>query len=97
MTRTKTKIKIKAKTRKPRLELEHAAIVRLIEYFGGQSSVAEALDVKQGAVSNWFRNQNDISSDNARKAEVLTDGAVLACDLCPAILELDKIIRQRAG
>lgn len=63
---------------------------RLIEFFGGQKETCAALRVKQGTVSGWLNKKHGISSFNAQKAELLTNGEIKASDLCPQLIELNQ-------
>ena len=63
---------------------------RLVKYFGTQDKTAAALNVKQGTVSGWLRCTHGVSSLNAQKAEMLTNGEIKASELCPELLELEN-------
>lgn len=65
-------------------------VVRLIEYFGGQMPTAKALKVKQGTVSGWLNCVHGVSSLNAMRAEMLTNGAIKADELCPELAQINK-------
>ncbi|WP_404462955.1 helix-turn-helix domain-containing protein [Vreelandella aquamarina] len=57
----------------------------LVSHFGGQSQTAEALNVNQGAVSNWVRGKHGMSPAVALRAEKLTEGRFTAAQLCPSV------------
>ena len=62
---------------------KNKAVQRLIEFFGSQMKLADALDVEQSAVSGWLNNRFYISRDNADLAESLTNGVVRSEELRP--------------
>lgn len=49
----------------------------VIEYFGSVNAVAAALGISQSAVSQWREN---VPEGSAYKLEVITQGALRACD-----------------
>ena len=57
----------------------------LVNYFGGQVKTAEALKVKQPAVSYWVRGKKQMSSDVAIRAQEATNGTFKAVDLCVSL------------
>ncbi|WP_339884289.1 Cro/CI family transcriptional regulator [Vreelandella maris] len=57
----------------------------LVDHFGGQLQTAKALDVNQGAVSNWVRGKHGMSPAVALRAEKLTDSAFTRWQLCPSV------------
>ncbi|MDI2589839.1 Cro/CI family transcriptional regulator [Pseudomonas sp. 681] len=57
-------------------------IERLVDFFGGQTKTALALDVSQAAVSYWVAGIHPMGAEKAFKAEELTGGKVTARDLC---------------
>ncbi|WP_180102179.1 MULTISPECIES: YdaS family helix-turn-helix protein [unclassified Acinetobacter] len=63
----------------------------LVEHFGSQECTAEALLVKQPAVSGWVRGTKKMSERVALRAEKSTDGKFKASDLCPALKEFNKL------
>lgn len=62
---------------------KNKAVQRLIEFFGSQMKLADALDVEQSSVSGWLNNRFYISRDNADLAESLTNGVVRSEELRP--------------
>ncbi|OAV07005.1 transcriptional regulator [Moraxella catarrhalis] len=64
-------------------KIKNEAVQRLIEFFGSQMKLADALDVEQSAVSGWLNNRFYISRDNADLAESLTNGVVRSEELRP--------------
>ncbi|WP_299312604.1 Cro/CI family transcriptional regulator [uncultured Halomonas sp.] len=58
---------------------------KLVDFFGGQVPTAEALNVNQGAVSNWVRGKHGMSPAVALRAERLTAGKFTAAELCPSV------------
>ncbi|MGQ7253946.1 Cro/CI family transcriptional regulator [Vreelandella titanicae] len=65
----------------------NTAFQSLVDHFGGQLQTAEALNVNQGAVSNWVRGKHGMSPAVALRAEKLTDGAFTRYQLCPSVFE----------
>jgi DNA-binding transcriptional regulator YdaS (Cro superfamily) len=57
-------------------------IEKLVEFFGGQTQTALALDVSQVAVSYWVSGIHPMGAEKAFKAEELTGGKVTARELC---------------
>lgn len=57
-------------------------IEKLVDYFGGQTKTALALDVSQAAVSYWVAGIHPMGAEKAFKAEELTGGKVTARELC---------------
>ena len=57
-------------------------IERLVDFFGGQTKTALALEVSQAAVSYWVAGIHPMSAEKAFKAEELTGGKVTARELC---------------
>ena len=57
-------------------------IERLVDFFGGQTKTALALDVSQAAVSYWVAGIHPMGAEKAFKAEELTGGKVTARELC---------------
>lgn len=72
----------------PKKKFEPAA--RLIKHFGGQVATAKALSVEQGTVSGWLNRVHGVSSLNAMRAEMLTNGAIKADELCPELAQINK-------
>lgn len=66
-------------------------VSRLIEYFGGQDSLAKALNLSQSAVSQWLNQKTNMRELHARKIEKLTGGKFRAVDLCPALAEIEAM------
>lgn len=60
-------------------------IQQLIDHFGSQQATADALGVKQGTVSGWFRGVHGVSAEVAIRAEVITKGKVRAIELRPTL------------
>ncbi|WP_072392624.1 Cro/CI family transcriptional regulator [Pseudomonas sp. NFACC09-4] len=58
---------------------------KLVEHFGSQSATATALNVKQGSVSGWIRGRHGCSAEVALRAEIVTEGKILARDLRPSL------------
>ncbi|MEH6641423.1 Cro/CI family transcriptional regulator [Vreelandella glaciei] len=58
---------------------------RLVNHFGGQLHTAKALNVNQGAVSNWVRGKHGMSPAVALRVEKLTDGKFTRWQLCPSV------------
>lgn len=70
---------------------------RLVDHFGGQLQTAKALDVNQGAVSNWVRGKHGMSPAVALRAQKLTRGAFTAAQLCPSVFSqppVDEVASQ---
>lgn len=63
----------------------------LIQHYGNQELLAKALGVAQGAVSQWKTGKTAISPTNALKIEKITDGKFKAVDLCPQLIEIEKL------
>ncbi|WP_025094586.1 Cro/CI family transcriptional regulator [Acinetobacter soli] len=63
----------------------------LVEHFGGQENTANALNVKQPAVSCWVRRTKNMSERVAIRAEKATQGKFKATDLCPALKEFQTL------
>ena len=59
---------------------------KLVEHFGTQQKVAEALRLDQGTVSGWVRGKHGMSAVSALKAEAITEGKFKAVELCPDLL-----------
>ena len=59
---------------------------KLVEHFGTQQKVAEALRLDQGTVSGWVRGKHGMSPVSALKAEAITEGKFKAVELCPDLL-----------
>ena len=59
---------------------------KLVEHFGTQQKVAEALRLDQGTVSGWVRGKHGMSAVSALKAEAITEGRFKAVELCPDLL-----------
>jgi DNA-binding transcriptional regulator YdaS (Cro superfamily) len=57
-------------------------IERLVDFFGGQTKTALALEVSQAAVSYWVAGIHPMGAEKAFKAEELTGGKVTARELC---------------
>ncbi|MCD1588972.1 helix-turn-helix domain-containing protein [Halomonas sp. IOP_14] len=57
----------------------------LVSHFGGQLQTAKALNVNQGAVSNWVCGKHGMSPAVALRAEKLTNGRFTAAQLCPSV------------
>lgn len=70
------------------MQKQDLQIKRLIGFFGGQTETANAMGVKQPAVSSWLNGSSKISEFNAMKAEKLTNGEIKAVDLCPKLADL---------
>lgn len=58
---------------------------QLVVHFGGQENTAQALGVKQPAVSCWVRGTKKMSELVAMRAQAETNGAFKAVDLCPSL------------
>ena len=58
---------------------------RLVDHFGGQIKTAKALQVNQGAVSNWVNDKHGMSPAVAIRTEKLTEGAFTRAQLCPSV------------
>ncbi|MFA9487097.1 MULTISPECIES: transcriptional regulator [unclassified Moraxella] len=63
----------------------------LIQHYGSQELLAKALGVTQGAISQWKTGKTTISPTNALKIEKITDGKFKAVDLCPQLIEIEKL------
>ena len=62
-------------------------LFRLLDIFeGNQSAMAKRLCVSRQAVNNWFA-RGRISKRGAKKAEIITKGAIKKQDLRPDVLE----------
>ena len=59
---------------------------KLVEHFGTQQKVAEALRLDQGTVSGWVRGKHGMGAGSALKAEAITEGKFKAVELCPDLL-----------
>ena len=59
---------------------------KIVEHFGTQQKVAEALRLDQGTVSGWVRGKHGMSAVSALKAEAITEGKFKAVELCPDLL-----------
>ncbi|UXV17547.1 helix-turn-helix domain-containing protein [Pseudomonas fluorescens] len=57
-------------------------IERLLDFFGGQTKTALALEVSQAAVSYWVSGIHPTGAEKAFKAEELTGGKITARELC---------------
>ncbi|UYZ79861.1 helix-turn-helix domain-containing protein [Moraxella bovis] len=55
----------------------------VINFFGSQVNLANALDVSQSAVSQWLNNQTKINADSAEDIELLTNGKFTKAMLRP--------------
>lgn len=60
----------------------------LVDHFGSQENTAEALLVRQPAVSGWVRGTKNMSALVALRAEKATDGKFKAKDLRPELNEV---------
>lgn len=69
----------------------------LIAHFGSQTKLANAIGVKQGAVTGWLNGKFGISESNALKIEIATDGKFRAIDLCPALAEIEQLKQKSAN
>lgn len=63
----------------------------LVQHFGSQESTANALQVKQPAVSAWVRGTKNMSELVALRAEKATDGKFKATELCPSLKEFQPL------
>lgn len=63
----------------------------LVAYFGNQEITANALSVKQPAVSGWVRGTKNMSELVAIRAEKATGGKFKASDLCPSLKEFQQV------
>lgn len=72
------------------------AITRAIEHFGSQEKLAKALEVSQGAVSQYATGQKRPSAEVAIRLEEITKGEFRADDLRPDI-NWDVIRNSRAA
>jgi DNA-binding transcriptional regulator YdaS (Cro superfamily) len=59
-------------------------IEKLVDFFGGQTKTALALNVSQAAVSYWVAGIHPMRAETAFKAEELTGGKITARELCMA-------------
>lgn len=66
-------------------------IERLVDFFGGQTKTALALDVSQAAVSYWVSGIHSMGAEKAFKAEELTSGKVTARELCMRQKEIQPV------
>ncbi|AEA70211.1 Cro/CI family transcriptional regulator [Pseudomonas sp. NA13] len=57
-------------------------IEKLVDFFGGQTKTALALDVSQAAVSYWVAGIHPMGAEKAFRAEELTGGQITARELC---------------
>jgi len=64
---------------------------RLVAHFGGQQKTAVALGCTQPSVWAWLQGKVHMSAVLALKAEKLTDGKILASELCPALASLEAV------
>lgn len=62
----------------------------LVAHFGSQENTANALHVKQPAVSGWVCGTKKMSELIAMRAEKATDGKFKASDLCPSLKEFQQ-------
>lgn len=60
----------------------------LVKHLKNQATAAQLLDVKQGTVSGWVRGVHGMSAETALKAQVVTNGAFKASDLCPRLKDI---------
>ena len=61
----------------------------LVDHFGGsQTNTAKALKVKQPTVYGWLAGKHGISAGAAIRAEMQTDGAFKAVELCADLTAL---------
>lgn len=58
---------------------------RLVERFGTQERLAEAIGVNQSNVSKWLRGKQGMAPEIALRVERLTDGEFTAAELCPRV------------
>jgi DNA-binding transcriptional regulator YdaS (Cro superfamily) len=63
----------------------------LVDHYGSQESTAEALLVKQPAVSCWVRGTKKMSERVAMRAEKATKGKFKAVELCPSLKEFQDL------
>lgn len=61
------------------------AITRAIEHFGSQEKLAKALNVTQGAISQYASGQKRPSAEIAIRLEEITSGEMKAEDLRPDV------------
>jgi DNA-binding transcriptional regulator YdaS (Cro superfamily) len=61
------------------------AITRAIEHFGSQEKLAKALDVSQGAISQYATGNKRPSAEVAIRLEEASGGAIKAEDLRPDV------------
>ncbi len=64
---------------------------QLIDYFGSQAATAKAIGVKQPTISGYLTGRWNITPIVAMRAEVATNGAIKAVDLCPALKDIAKL------
>ena len=63
----------------------------LVAHFGSQENTANALHVKQPAVSGWVCGTKKMSAQTAFRAEKATQGVFKALDLCPSLKEFEDL------
>lgn len=70
---------------------------QLVDHFGGQENTAQALLVRQPAVSGWVRGVKNMSERVAIRAQAETNGKFKAVDLCPSLKgSFEQLIAQVA-
>lgn len=58
---------------------------QLINYFGTQAKMAQAIGIHQGGISSYLNGRHGMSQTVAKTIERVTDGKFKAVDLCPRI------------
>ncbi|VVO23844.1 transcriptional regulator [Pseudomonas fluorescens] len=66
-------------------------IERLVDFFGGQTKTALALEVSQAAVSYWVSGIHPMGAEKAFKAEELTGGKITARELCTRQRDIQSV------
>lgn len=68
------------------IDAKREALRKAIEIAGGQTTLANALKIRQNRVSNWLnRDQQVVPAEFCISIEKITDGAVTRYDLRPDI------------
>ncbi|WP_341522184.1 Cro/CI family transcriptional regulator [Pseudomonas sp. G.S.17] len=66
-------------------------ISELVAHFGSQTATAKALGVSQPTVSYWVSGHQKISPEKALRAQIESNGAVSASDLCPLFARAEAL------